>query len=208
MSNSPAALSTSAPATLFTLAGIEPAPAPLAEAVLVLIDYQNEYLAGPLALVDAEAAVERARTLLSAARAAGARIIHVAHKGRAGRLFDRAAERGAFIDAVKPLDAEGIVEKPRPNAFSGTALADLVGPAGTKIVIAGFMTHNCVSSTARAALDLGYEITVAADACATRDLPSPGGIVPARDLHRAELAALADRHACVADVSRLIAARA
>ena len=37
------------------------------------------------------------------------------------------------------------------------------------------MTNMCVSSTARAALDLGYKATVAADAAATRDLPDPMG---------------------------------
>ncbi|WEX86367.1 cysteine hydrolase [Sinorhizobium garamanticum] len=195
------------PFTLFSLAGREPAPPALGDATLILIDYQNEYLSGPLTLVDAEAAVERAGVLLAAARQAGAKIIHVAHRGAAGGPFDRATERGAFIDALKPLPAEAIVEKPRPNAFSGTGLADLVGPSGTKVVIAGFMTHNCVSSTARAALDLGYEITIAGDACATRDLPSATGIVSARDLHVAEVAALADHHACVADVAALIEPR-
>ncbi|MDK1378505.1 MULTISPECIES: cysteine hydrolase family protein [unclassified Sinorhizobium] len=196
---------TTSPFTLFSLAGREPAPPALGETTLILIDYQNEYLSGPLTLVDAEAAVGRAGVLLAAARQAGAKIIHVAHKGAAGGPFDRAAERGAFIDALKPLLTEAIVEKPRPNAFSGTSLADLVGPSGAKVVIAGFMTHNCVSSTARAALDLGYEITVAGDACATRDLPSPAGVVTARQLHIAELAGLADRHACVTDVATLTA---
>ena len=33
----------------------------------------------------------------------------------------------------------------------------------TQLVIAGIMTHMCVSSTARAALDLGYKATVAAE---------------------------------------------
>ncbi|MBP1887509.1 cysteine hydrolase family protein [Sinorhizobium mexicanum] len=194
---------TTSPFTLFSLAGREPVPPALGEATLILIDYQNEYLSGPLTLVAAEAAVGHAGVLLAAARQAGAKIIHVAHKGAAGGPFDRAAERGAFIDTLKPLPSEAIVEKPRPNAFSGTGLADLVGPSGTKVVIAGFMTHNCVSSTARAALDLGYEITIAGDACATRDLPSPAGPVTARELHIAELAALADRHACVTDVATL-----
>ena len=62
------------------------------------------------------------------------------------------------------------------------------------------MTHNCVSSTARAAKDLGYGITIAADACTTRDLPSPTGTIPARALHDAELAGLADHHGAVVDV--------
>lgn len=202
---SASAQSAAAPATLFTLAGIAPAPARLADATLILIDYQNEYLAGPLRLVDPEAAIEKARDLLTAARAAGARIVHIAHRGAAGGLFDRAEHRGAIVDALAPMPGETVIEKPRPNAFSGTNLAEVVGPAGTPVVIAGFMTHNCVSSTARAALDLGYAITIAADACATRDLPSPTGTVAARDIHQSELAGLADRHGAVVDVAALVA---
>ncbi|MGO9429116.1 isochorismatase family protein [Rhodoblastus sp.] len=192
------------PKTLFALAGRAPSPAGLAEAALVLIDYQNEYLAGPLALAGAAEAVERAAELLAAARAAGCMIVHVAHRGAPGGLFDRAAERGDFIRALTPRAGEAIAEKPPPNAFSGTNLAELVGPPGSAIVIAGFMTHNCVSSTARAALDLGLAVTIASDACATRDLPSPLGVVSAGDIQRVELAALADRHACVVEVGGLI----
>ncbi|THK34406.1 hypothetical protein EHS39_30605 [Ensifer sp. MPMI2T] len=47
--------------------------------------------------------------------------------------------------------------------------------------------------------------TIAGDACATRDLPSPAGVVTARELHIAELTALADHHACVTDVATLMA---
>ncbi|MCK3776149.1 cysteine hydrolase [Ensifer sesbaniae] len=202
-----ATLSPAAPATLFTLAGVTLTPPPLGDATLILIDYQNEYLAGPLRLVEPEAAIEKARQLLVAARAAGARIIHVAHRGAAGGVFDRAQHRGAIVDALAPLPDETVVEKPRPNAFSGTDLSEIVGPAGTPVVIAGFMTHNCVSSTARAAKDLGYGITIAADACTTRDLPSPAGTIPARALHDAELAGLADHHGAVVDVAALIAPR-
>ena len=192
------------PATLFALAGRVPTPARLTEATLVLIDYQNEYLSGPLALEGAAAAVERAAELVAAAREAGARIVHVAHRGAPGGLFDRAAERGAFIAALAPQPGEAVVEKPRPNAFSGTNLGELVGPSGSAIVVAGFMTHNCVSSTVRAALDLGLAVTLASDACATRDLPSPSGIVTAKEIQRAELAGLADRHACVVEIADLV----
>ena len=74
----------------------------------------------------------------------------------------------------------------------------------TQLVIAGFMTHMCVSSTARAAVDLGYKATVAADAAATRDLPDPmGGVIAADALHRAALAELADRFAVVATVDQI-----
>jgi hypothetical protein len=59
----------------------------------------------------------------------------------------------------------------------------------------------------RAALDLGFRSTVVADACAARDLPSPGGVIPARALHEAELAALADRFAGVFTAAEILAER-
>lgn len=187
------------PTTLFALAGVTPAIPPLADAVVVLIDYQNEYLDGPLALPETEAPLDNARRLLAAVRAAGARIVHVAHKGAPGGLFDRAAPRGGFIPGLEPEDGEAVVEKTRPNGFSGTDLAARIGAAGTPIVVGGFMTHNCVSSTVRAALDLGYPITIVGDACASRDLPAfGGGVVAAHAVHAATLAALADRHGRVA----------
>ncbi len=61
------------------------------------------------------------------------------------------------------------------------------------------MTHLCVSTSARAALDLGYGCSVLGPACATRDLPDgQGGVVSAADIHRIELVALADRFATIA----------
>src|SRR5262245_10366245 len=136
---SPATVSSTPAATLFTLAGVTLAPPPLRNATLVLIDYQNEYLEGPLRLVEPEAAIKKASELLAAARAAGAKIIHVAHKGAAGGMFDRMAHRGAIVDALTPLPGEAIVEKTRPNGFSDTSLAEIVGPAGTPVIFAGFM---------------------------------------------------------------------
>ena len=47
---------------------------------------------------------------------------------------------------------------------------------------------------------LGYHCTVIASACATRDLPDGrDGIIPAEVVHRANLAALADRFARVVE---------
>jgi nicotinamidase-related amidase len=95
------------------MAGHEIAQADLAESTLVLIDYQNEYRDGPLKLVDVERAIARATVLLGAARQAGARIVHVAHKGAPGGLFDRAQRRGDFIDELRPAGGEPVVEDVR-----------------------------------------------------------------------------------------------
>ena len=186
--------------TLLELAGANLAPAKLRDGCLVLIDLQNEYVAGPIAVPTARAAIDEARRLLAAARQAGAPVIHVAHKGRAGGLFDREAERGQIVAALAPLDGEAVVEKGLPNAFAGTDLQARLAALGRKeLILAGFMTHMCVSSTARAALDLGYRVTIDAAACGTRDLPDGrGGVIPAATLNDVALVELSDRFAIIA----------
>jgi nicotinamidase-related amidase len=195
----------SAPKTLLELSGADMRPPPLSGATLVIIDAQNEYLDGKLALPGAGPAVDALARLLAKARAAGAPVVHVQHKGRAGGLFDIEGRGGAIIEAVMPVSGEHLVQKPLPNAFAQTGLDATLKKLGrTQIVIAGFTTHMCVSSTARAALDLGYKAVVAADAAATRDLPDPmGGVIGADQLHRAALAELADRFAIVAKVDEI-----
>ena len=191
----------SEPKTLLAMAGADPNPPALADAVVVMIDYQNEYLSGALPLPGGAAAVAEAAKLLGRARGAGAPIIHIAHAGQPGGPFDRAAERGAIIDTLVPAEGERVIEKPLPNAFAKTSLDEALQEVGRKeIVFAGFMTHMCVSSSVRAALDLGYRATIVAGACATRDLPAATGGKPiaAEALHEASLAALADRFAVIA----------
>ncbi|WP_298375000.1 cysteine hydrolase family protein [uncultured Bradyrhizobium sp.] len=186
--------------TLMQLAGIDLTPPRLGDSCLVLIDIQNEYLAGPLALPDAGPAIARATALLARARESGAAIIHIAHKGAPGSLFDRSAERGAIVAPLAPRPGEIVIEKQLPNAFAGTDLnAQLAATGRKELVLAGFMTHMCVSSTARAALDLGFRTTIDADSCATRDLPDGvGGTIAARLIHDVALAELSDRFAIIA----------
>ncbi len=189
-----------APKTLLELSGADLRPPRLRDAALVMIDLQNEYLAGPIALPDATSAIANATKLLARAREAGARIFHIAHKGRPGGLFDRDAERGAIVPALAPLPDEPVIEKGLPNAFAGTDLQAQLTAIGRKdLVLAGFMTHMCVSSTARAGLDLGFRITVDANSCATRDLPDGrGGTIAAATIHDIALAELSDRFAIIA----------
>ena len=191
--------------TLLEMAGADLTPPNFSDAVLIVIDAQNEYVDGKLPLPGVKPALANIARLLAKARADGGRIVHVQHRGRAGGAFDPATKAFAIADEAAPRAGETIVEKPLPNAFAGTKLNETLASIGTKrLVLAGFMTHMCVSSTARAALDLGYQTTVAADACATRDLPTDTGDISAADLHRAELAALADRFSIVCDTGKLV----
>ena len=57
------------------------------------------------------------------------------------------------------------------------------------------MTSMCVDATVRAAVDLGFEVTVVGDGCAAPNLEHDGVAVPGEQVHAAFLAALADGYA-------------
>ncbi len=185
--------------TLLEMAGAPTAPPPLAHSALVMIDCQREYVDGKVPLVGIGPALAQCAEVLAGARAAAAPVIHVQHQGRAGGLFDPDTVAFRIADAAASEAGEVGLTKALPNAFAATELDEVLRESGRKSVIfAGFMTHMCVSSTVRCAVDLGYGAVVVAAACATRDLPDGGGgVVRAPDLQRAELAALADRFAIV-----------
>ncbi|MFJ3958525.1 cysteine hydrolase family protein [Arthrobacter sp. NPDC090010] len=173
-------------------------PASLATASLVLVDYQNTYTSGPMELDGWEPALEEASRLLEAARAAGAPVFHVVHDGGAGSLYDLEQDNGAIHPSLAPEPGEEVVVKTAPNSFVGTRLGELLDGTGRReVVIAGFMTHMCVTFTAEGALLHGSAPTVVAQACATRSLPSAAGDVTAEQLHRAALATIGDVYGVV-----------
>ena len=186
------------PQTLFEMAGAKPEPAKLSNAVLIIIDAQREYVDGALPLVGVDAAIAETAQLLTRARKSGTPVIHVMHKGK-GALFNPDGHYFEIVAPLHPLTGETVIEKMRVSAFADTKLEEAIRRTGRKnLIIVGFMTHNCVSSTARAARDLGYVPTIVAAATATRDLPDgKGGVVPASALQAASLAELADRTAWV-----------
>jgi nicotinamidase-related amidase len=188
------------PKTLLEMAGAKPAPARLANAAVVVIDAQHEYVDGALALPGVAPALDEIGRLLARARAATVPIIHVVHHGRAGGLFAPDSHGAEIAAPAAPAPGEAVVAKSLPNAFASTDLASRIAALKRpEILVVGFMTHMCVEATARAAIDNGLKATVIASATATRDLPDPlsGAVVPAADVQRNALAALADRFATV-----------
>lgn len=179
-------------------------PARLSASTLVLIDAQQTYTAGPLELTDVAAAIDHAAELLDRARAAGTTVIHVQHDAGSGSLFDIRGESGAIVDALAPREDESTIVKTHPNSFFDTDLERLLGDRSRPVIIAGFMTHMCVDSTARAAFDLGYAVTVVGAATATRDLTGVEGTVPAAAVKAASLAALGDTFAVVVESQDLL----
>ncbi|WP_313009896.1 cysteine hydrolase family protein [Stutzerimonas nitrititolerans] len=195
----------SKPQTLLQLSGRSYAPATLANATLLIIDAQEEYRIGAMALPNLQPALDEITRLLAIAREAGTPVVHVHHLGITGGLFDPQGLRGQIMPEAAPLPGEAVVAKRLPNAFAGTELHDLLQQHGhLDLIVCGFMTHSSISTTVRAAKDYGYRCTLVDKACATRDLPMGDGAIDAAQVHRMEMTILADNFAvCVADAAAL-----
>ncbi|HEX6734952.1 MAG TPA: isochorismatase family protein [Azonexus sp.] len=180
----------------------------LGQTALLLIDYQNEYRQGPLALPDEATASAAAIRLRNWAEQLGLLVIHVQHQAPAASPLFAAGSPGAgALAGLAPAAGQPLVVKRLPSAFAGTELAEVLqGAAIDTLLIAGYMTHNCVDSTARDAFHRGYRVGIVGEACATRDLPAAdGSIIPAALVHAAVLAGLADRIAEIVDLPMLAA---
>jgi nicotinamidase-related amidase len=187
------------PKTLLELGGGAPAPASLKDATLVVIDAQNEYVRGPLALPGVAPALSAIESLLAEARAAGTPIVHLVHRDVEG-VFVEGTEGAEIAPQAAPSGGEKVFEKTLPNGFTNCEFGPALKALGRdKLILTGFMTHMCVDSTARAAVDLGYGVTIVENAVATRPLPGVLGR-PARsaqEVHDGALAGLADLFAIV-----------
>jgi nicotinamidase-related amidase len=194
------------PTTLRDVSGLGTAPPALRDCALVMVDLQNTYREGVMKLVGVEPALIEARALLDRARGAGIPIIHIRHDAGAGSPYDVRAPIGQISNEVAPAGDEPVVTKNYPNSFIGTDLEARLRAAGvSNVILAGFMTHMCINSTARGAFNLGFHPTVVAAATATRDLPGAGSSVVAADaLQAASLAALRDLFAVVAETGSVI----
>ena len=189
----------SQPKTLRDVSGLGHEAPSLKGSALIMIDLQNTYREGVMKLEGVEPAIKEAATLLKRAREAGIPIFHVQHDAGAGSPYDLGDRIGAIADEVAPRSGEETIVKNYPSAFVGTNLQEKLATTGTKdLIIAGFMTHMCVNSTARSAFNLGFRPTVVAATTATRNLPGPNGsIVSAAALQQASLAALGDLFAVI-----------
>jgi nicotinamidase-related amidase len=180
--------------TLRAASGLPAEPPALGASTLIMIDCQNTYTRGLLELDGVQAALDQAEELLDRARSAGIPIVHIQHDAGPGSPYDVREEIGAIVDRVAPRTGEQTIVKNYPNSFTGTELDSVLKQQPERaLVLAGFMTHMCVNSTARGAFSLGYAPTVVASATATRNLPGTDGrVVEAPALQAASLASIAD----------------
>ena len=178
---------------------------------LLLIDLQNDYFpGGNMEVVGMEEAAANARLLLDAFRKTQSPVIHIQHlAARPGATFLLPGTDGAKIHpTVAPQGDEIVVVKNFPNSFRGTALLDILKSKNPdQLVICGAMSHMCIDATTRAAFDLGFNCTVAEDACATRNLNFKGKTIQATEVHASFMAALSVPYAKVVSTQEIIANR-
>jgi nicotinamidase-related amidase len=181
----------------------------MAKAALLLIDLQLDYFpGGAFPLVDPVAAVEVAAEVLAACRVAGLPVVHVQHIWDDPEAeFMKPGTAGIQVHpSVAPSDSEAVVTKEFPNAFRETDLKGVLEGLGVEsLIVAGMMTSMCVDATVRAAVDLGYAVTVAADGCASPELEFDGVEVSGPQVQAAFLAMLADSYATVRPGAEVIA---
>lgn len=167
--------------------------APLADTVVVANHYQNEncHPDGKIKVgIGADSPwrrerLDKARRLFAGARAAGVPIVHVrlatppGHRGVVANtaLVRQWLETGAwqegtwgveFVEGLGPEEGEHVVTHTRNSAFHDSTLSEVLFSLGArKLVCCGVSTAYTVEGTVRHATDIGYEVTVAADACST-----------------------------------------
>lgn len=152
-------------------------------------------------------AEQRMAELLAAWRHAGWPVVHVQHMSQRAESPLRPGLPGNEIKPeVAPLPGEPLFRKKVNSAFSGTGLEDHLRRAGVRaLVVAGLTTDHCVSSTARAAADLGFEVLVVADATATHERSGPHGAwYSAEQMHGAALASLHGEFAQVVSAAEVL----
>ena len=166
---------------------------PKANTAVLAIHYQNEncHPNGKIRVgiaADADWRWERlgnAKRLLDGARAAGAAIIHVRlavppdYRGVSANTdlirewmalsaWQEDTWGTAFIESLEPHADDFVITHTRNSAFYNTTLDEILFQLGVRsLVCAGVSTAYAVEGTVRHATDIGYKVTVAADACST-----------------------------------------
>ena len=162
---------------------------------LLALHFQNEVIHpnGAIRVGMAEDSPDRGRLIANAARllggmrAAGVPVVSVRIAFRPDhadviqncRIFRDVVRLGAmvegswgadFVTGLGPLPGEHVVKHSRTNAFIGAPLEEVLRCLDVRhLIVAGVSTNSVVEATVRHASDVGYHVTVAADACSAGD---------------------------------------
>ncbi len=171
-----------------------------------------------------QAVVDQVQRLLAAARAAGLCIVHtreghlpdlsdcspakmarsvnagapIGSRGPLGRLLVRGEHGHDFVEAVRPLPGEVVIDKPGYGAFHLTRLHDVLIRRGIEqLMLCGVTTEVCVHSTLREAVDRGFRCVTVSDATAASDPALQAPALAMIGVEGSVFGAVADTESCV-----------
>lgn len=136
-------------------------------------------------------AEEHVAGLLALFRARGLPVVHV-HHDEEGTPFRRGLPAAEPMPCAMPVEGEVVLWKSRSSAFAGTGLEAWLRERGIgRVVVVGAVAAFCVTSTVRAASDLGFRVVLPGDALLAFDIPAhDGGRIGADEVLRVTLSLL------------------
>lgn len=146
--------------------------------------------------------------LLAAWRAGNRPVIHVQHMStNPGSPLRSGLPGNEIKPEAKPIAGEPVLTKNVNSAFIGTDLERRLRASGiSDLVVAGLTTQHCVSTTVRMAANLGFNVTLVADATAANSgSDHDGNEFDAETMHRTTLASLNGEFAAVKNSAEVIA---
>lgn len=171
---------------------------------LVVIDVQNEYVDGVLAIQHPprEQSVARAVRAIETAHEHDLPVVVVQHELPEGApvfaVGSSSWELHPEIEALRRPTWK-TATKDKASVFAGTDVAAWLGEQGVDTVtLVGFMTNNCVIGTAVGAEELGLAAEVLSDATGAIHLANELGSVPAQQVHEVLMVLLHSNFAAVA----------
>ncbi|TPI16775.1 cysteine hydrolase [Mesorhizobium sp. B4-1-3] len=177
----------------------EPATQP--RRALVVVDVQNDYDSGNLAIQHPPftETVANAARAMDAAAAAGIKIVVVKQMApETSPIFAKGSHGGELHPEIARRGRDHYVEKTLPSAFTGTDLETwLRGSAIDTIAVVGYMTHNCDLSTIIHAVHMGFAVEFLSDASGSVPYANSAGYASAEDIHQVVSVVLQSRFAAV-----------
>ena len=179
---------------------------------LVVIDVQNEYVTGGLRIEypPVQESLNHIGQAMEAAHAAGIPVIVVQNRApTTAPLFAHGSDGWQLHPVVASRHRDHWVEKTLPGALAETDIARWTRQRGINtLTLVGYMTQNCVASTAVEALHQGFAVEYLQDASGTVSYANEEGLVSAQEMHHVYDVVLQSRFAAVCSTQQWIKALA
>ncbi|WP_064092146.1 cysteine hydrolase family protein [Rossellomorea aquimaris] len=179
----------------------------MSQTCLLLIDFQKAFSHPAWGKRNNVEMEKNAKELLSFWREKAWPIVHVQHSStKMDSLLHSSSNGFKFLNDFLPLRNEKHIIKHVNSAFIDTDL-DLYFKKEKflTLVIIGFTTNHCVSSTARMGANLGYEIIIPCDATACFETKSfDSSLFSAEIVHNLSLANLHNEFATIQSTQQIL----